>query len=150
VHSSLDKKIAIIIVDDDPLILNVLRINVERITEFETEIFCASSGDEGLAIIQELIEDKEYYIGLVISDFIMPKMLGTEFLLKADKIITGSKKIMLTGQADSEKVIALLCEMEMFRFIPKPWNPQLLIENVHKALVEFAYVKSLELKSKNI
>lgn len=146
--SSLDKKIAILIVDDDPLILDVLRINVERFIGNDTEVVCASSGDEALDVISVMLEENEYYIGLIISDFIMPKMLGTEFLLKAQELVPTAKKMMLTGQADSEKVIGLLCEMEMFRFVTKPWNPQILISNVRKALEEYAYVKSLELKVK--
>lgn len=146
--SKLDKKIAILIVDDDPLILDVLRINVERFIGNETEVICASGGSEALEIIQEIIDENSHYIGLVISDFIMPQMLGTEFLLKANELIPKAKKMMLTGQADTEKVIGLLCEMEMFRFVTKPWNPQVLIQHVRKALEEYAYVKSLELKVK--
>ena len=147
--ASLDKKIAILIVDDDPLILDVLRINVERFIGNDAEVVCASSGFEALEILQEMLESEEHYIGLIISDFIMPQMLGTEFLLKADELVPRAKKMMLTGQADTDKVIGLLCEMEMFRFVTKPWNPQVLIQQVRKALEEFAYIKLLELKAKD-
>lgn len=150
VIATLDKRIAILIVDDDPLILDVLRINVERFIGNDAEVVCASSGDEAIMIIEEMLEENEYYLGLVISDFIMPKMLGTEFLLKAQSLIPSAKKMMLTGQADSEKVIGLLCEMEMFRFVTKPWNPQVLIANVRQALEEFAYVKALEIKASKL
>jgi response regulator RpfG family c-di-GMP phosphodiesterase len=147
---NLNKKIAVILVDDDPLILDVLRINVERSVENNAEVICASSGPEALELIQELITENEYYIGVILSDFLMPKMLGSEFLLKADSLLPHSKKIMLTGQAEAEKIINLLCEMEMFRFITKPWNPQTLITQVKKALDEFVYFKTLELNQNPI
>jgi FixJ family two-component response regulator len=51
---------------------------------------------------------------------------------------------MLTGQAEIENVVKVLQEMSLFRFVSKPWEPQLMNKAVLDAVAEFEYYYQLE------
>lgn len=120
----------LLIVDDDPLILDVLRIQLEHILPENVSIERASSGDEGLQLMKDFIQDGLPPVEIIISDYFMPGLTGTEFLLRAHVINPSSKKILLTGQADEATVNKILEETNLFHFMTKPWNGQELKERI--------------------
>lgn len=120
----------LLIVDDDPLILDVLRIQLEHILPENVSIERASSGDEGLQLMKDFIQDGLPPVEIIISDYFMPGLTGTEFLLRAHVINSSSKKILLTGQADEATVNKILEETNLFHFMTKPWNGQELKERI--------------------
>ena len=61
----------------------------------------AESAEEGLELIEELIEDGKR-IRAVISDWLMPGMKGDEFLIRVHQHFPELTKIMLTGHADPD------------------------------------------------
>ncbi len=122
----------LLIVDDDSLILDVLRIQLEHILPEYVNIERASSGDEGLQLMKDLIQDGLPPIEIIISDYFMPGLTGTEFLLRAHVINSSSKKILLTGQADEATVNKILEETNLFHFMTKPWNGQELAQRIHE------------------
>ncbi|MGB6166951.1 MAG: response regulator, partial [Geitlerinemataceae cyanobacterium] len=90
---------AILCVDDEPTILDSLKIELEGAFGEEYLLEVAESGEEALEVIEELLED-ESEIALVISDYIMPDMKGDELLRRIHELSPKTLKIMLTGQAD--------------------------------------------------
>lgn len=114
----------LLIVDDDPLILDVLRIQLEHFLPDNIIIERSASGEEGLQLMRELAEDGQAPVEIIISDYFMPGLTGTEFLLRAHVINPASKKILLTGQADEETVNKILEETNLFHFMTKPWSSQ--------------------------
>jgi response regulator RpfG family c-di-GMP phosphodiesterase len=112
----------LLLVDDDPLILDVLRIQLNYFIPENITIERASGGEEGLQLMKDLANDGIAPVAIIISDYFMPGMTGTEFLLRAHVINPNSKKILLTGQADEETVQSLLKESDLFQFMTKPWN----------------------------
>jgi two-component system sensor histidine kinase/response regulator len=122
----------LLIVDDDSLILDVLRIQLEHILPEYVNIERASSGDEGLQLMKDLIQDGLPPVEIIISDYFMPGLTGTEFLLRAHVINSSSKKILLTGQADEATVNKILEETNLFHFMTKPWNGQELAQRIHE------------------
>lgn len=114
----------LLLVDDDPLILDVLRIQLEHFLPENITIERASNGEEGLQLMRELTEDGPAPVEIIISDYFMPGLTGTEFLLRAHVINPASKKILLTGQADEATVNKILEETNLFHFMTKPWNSQ--------------------------
>lgn len=112
----------LLLVDDDPLILDVLRIQLEQFLQDYIVIERASSGDEALQLMKELALENLAPVEIIISDYFMPGLTGTEFLLRAHVINPRSKKILLTGQADEETVNKILNETNLFHFMAKPWN----------------------------
>lgn len=112
----------VLLVDDDSLILDVLRIQLERFLPANVFIERANSGDEALELMKEIALSGVNPVQIIISDYFMPGLTGTEFLLRAHVINPQSKKILLTGQADEETVERLLKESDLFHFMTKPWS----------------------------
>jgi len=123
----------LLLVDDDTLILDVLRIQLEHfLPEFIT-IERANSGEEALSLMKELSQQGHSPVEIIISDYFMPGLTGTEFLLRAHVINPMSKKILLTGQADEATVNKILEETNLFHFMTKPWSR----EEMQSIILEF-------------
>ncbi len=114
----------ILVVDDEEAILESLAFTLGG----EYEIFAANSGAKGLEII-----DREN-IALVISDQVMPGMSGVEFLEKVIERNPRAIRMMLTGYADMPSLISAINDGRIYRYLPKPWEPDELRINVKRAL----------------
>jgi len=114
----------ILIVDDEAAILESLELTLGT----EYRVFTATSAAEGLAIL-----DREE-IALVLSDQVMPGMSGVEFLEKVIERNPRAIRMMLTGYADMPALIRAINEGRIYRYIPKPWEPDDLRIAVKRAL----------------
>lgn len=97
--------------------------------------------------LKALQQAKAVVYDLVITDFRMPEMDGITFLDEFRKIQPDAARIMLSGQADMNTLIAAINRAEIFAFIGKPWSEydlksvvaqaiayrNLLVENQHLA-----------------
>ena len=114
----------ILIVDDEEAILESLELTLG----LEYRVFTATSAEAGLEILDR--ED----IALVISDQVMPGMSGVEFLEKVIERNPRAVRMMLTGYADMPALIAAINEGHIWRYIPKPWEPDDLRITVKRGL----------------
>src|SRR6056297_3059875 len=103
----------ILVVDDEDAILESLELTLGA----EYRVFTARSAEEGLEIL-----DREE-IALVLSDQVMPGMSGVEFLEKVIERNPRAIRMMLTGYADMPALIRAINEGRIYRYIPKPWEP---------------------------
>lgn len=117
----------ILIVDDEDAILESLELTLG----LEYRVFTATSGAEGLRIL-----DREE-IALIISDQAMPGMSGVEFLERAMERNPRAIRMMLTGYADMPALIAAINEGRIWRYLPKPWEPDDLRIAVKRGLEVF-------------
>jgi len=116
---------AILFVDDETNVLKALR----RLFHNEPyEIYLASSGAEGLEILQRNIVD------LVISDMRMPEMNGAEFLTQVFMQWPDTIRILLTGYADFQSTIDAVNKGRIYNYCNKPWIDEELKLLVHNAL----------------
>ena len=115
---------AVLIVDDETAILESLELTLGD----EYRVFTANTGAGGLEILQR--EE----IALVIADQVMPGMTGVEFLARAGELRPGAVRMMLTGYADLPALVKAINEGRIYRYIPKPWEPDELRLNVKRAL----------------
>ncbi len=118
----------ILIVDDEEAILESLELTLG----LEYRVFTATSGEAGLDIL-----DREE-IALVISDQVMPGMSGVEFLERVIERNPRAIRMMLTGYADMPALIAAINSGRIWRYIPKPWEPDDLRITVKRGLEVFA------------
>lgn len=103
----------ILFVDDEQNILSSLR----RLFRSEGyEVFLATSGREGLAILEREAID------LVVSDMRMPEMDGAAFLKQVATRWPDVVRILLTGYADMTSTIAAINEGHIYRYLSKPWE----------------------------
>lgn len=116
----------ILIVDDDPDILDVLHLTLP---EEEYEVVEAHDGEEALNKAYERPPD------LIILDNIMPKLTGTEVCqkLKKDILLRHMPVIMLTGKGDvKDKVKGLDAGAD--DYIVKPFEPEELLARIRMTL----------------
>lgn len=127
----------ILIVDDQPLVLGVLK---EILSRGPYSVLSALSAEEALKLL-----DTER-VDIVISDERMPGMQGSEFLSIVRQQYPESVRIILTGHASVEAAIRAINESEIFRFLTKPVNSQTLLKAVEDAL---AYKRSGKIAEQN-
>ena len=128
------RKLRVLCVDDEPDLLDGLKLQMRRIARVEV----ATSGAAGL----ECLEAGPPY-DVVISDMRMPKMNGAEFLAKARAGWPETERILLTGQADLESAVSAVNEGGVFRFLTKPCPKERLVEAV-EAAAETARLRHVE------
>jgi CheY-like chemotaxis protein len=124
---------AILLVDDEAILLlslrQSLRLRFGPGYRYET----AANGAEGLERVKELA-DEGIKVVLVISDWLMPGMKGDEFLSRIHEDYPDIKLIMLTGHADESDMAGLSRDIGLEAFIRKPWNAEQLFQIVQNAL----------------
>ena len=117
------KKPVIICVDDQPTILDSLKIELKATLGEDYAIETAEGGEDALDLLTELLEDG-CEIPLIISDYLMPDIKGDELLRQVHGISSKTIKIMLTGQADVKAVGNAIKYAKLYRYIAKPWQPE--------------------------
>ena len=136
------KKNVILCVDDERTILESLDIELTQALGDEYVLEMAESGDEALELFEELLADG-YEVPLAISDYIMPKMKGDEFLRRVHEISPKTLKIMLTGQADLEAIGNAIKYAKLYRYMAKPWESEDLRLTVKEALNSYHQEKEI-------
>ncbi|HEX4462603.1 MAG TPA: diguanylate cyclase [Polyangia bacterium] len=144
----------IICVDDEEGILTALRQQLGARFGDECEIEVAQSAKDALELVEELRRDGEP-LAVMIADQIMPGMKGVELLEEVHKRSPGPTKILLTGQAGLDAVVAAINKAGLNRYIPKPWDEpdlRLTVENLLKTFRLHRQNETLfeDLKRKNI
>ena len=127
------KNKASLCVDDDPMILMSLKLQLTQSFDGQFVIETAESGEEALELIEFLV-DREIDTLLIISDWLMPKMKGDELLVHVKDRFPKVGQIMLSGQAENDAVQNAFKNSNLKYFISKPWNKQDLVDKVNEVL----------------
>ncbi len=136
-------QIAILLVDDDPMVLSSIAEELQRNFGRDYQIEATESGQEALEIIEEMhLEGIE--VAVVISDQLMPGIKGDELLSQIHVQYPDILKILLTGQAAAETVGHAVNSANLYRYIAKPWHPIDLNLTVKEALSKYLRVKQVE------
>jgi len=116
-------RLTVLVIDDDPVILELLRVNFE-IEGFD--VICAADGEEGLRRAQADQPD------VVISDIMMPRRDGLQLLtdLKGDPLTENLPVILLSAKAQRSEVQQGL-DMGADDYITKPFDPLELIDRLN-------------------
>ena len=116
-------KMTVLVIDDDPVILELLRVNFE-IEGFD--VICATDGEEGLSRAQSEHPD------IVISDIMMPRRDGLQLLrdLKSDPDTEDLPVILLSAKAQKAEVQQGL-DLGADDYITKPFDPLELIDRLN-------------------
>ena len=128
----------IVVVDDDETIISAIK------TLFYLEDFSKAEFFTEPHFALEYLKDNKP--DLIISDFLMPKMNGLEFLSKANDLYPEVSKILLTAYADKENAIRAINEVGLYKYITKPWDNDELVLSVKNG-IERSYLLS-ELRKK--
>jgi len=137
------EKPAILCVDDEKIVLDNLREQLQSSFGDRFEYEVAESVEEAWEVIEWLTEDGCEFV-LVISDWLMPMVKGDQFLVDVHNKFPGTVKIMLTGQADPEAVQNAKDNADLYAYIRKPWSEEQLISQIEHALSELGYSEQKE------
>lgn len=116
-------RIRVLFVDDEENNLKAFRSTFRR----EMDVLLANSGEEAL----RMLASEEVHV--IISDQRMPNMTGSEFLAIAKERFPRSMRMLLTGFADLEAVIAAVNEGGIFAYCTKPWDENDLLLKIRQA-----------------
>ena len=116
----------VLVIDDDPVILELLRVNFE-IEGFD--VICATDGEEGLQRAHEHKPD------VVISDIMMPRRDGLQLLgdLKKHPQTEDLPVILLSAKAQKAEVQQGL-DLGADDYITKPFDPLELIDRLNAVM----------------
>ncbi len=113
----------IICVDDEKIIVDSLKTEIRSAFREQLSVETAESAEEALEIIGNYMQDS-IDIPIVISDYLMPGTKGDELLAKVHLLLPETKKILLTGQVTTSGLGNAINDAKLYRFIPKPWQPE--------------------------
>jgi CheY-like chemotaxis protein len=125
----MNSKLAILCVDDERIILDSLKAQIEKKIGYDYLFEYAESPEEALEIIDDLIVD-EIELILVISDYQMPGMKGDEFATILKSKLPTLNIILLTGQITEDKSKSLVNQNIILKVIQKPWKENEIIEQI--------------------
>jgi DNA-binding NarL/FixJ family response regulator len=133
-----DIKYAVVCVDDDPYILQMLGFQLGKILDQKcTLLEYFTDPSEALLNIDNLVAEKIDII-FIIVDYHMPQMTGAQLIRSIKEKYPSLKCVMLSGQANPVSVDSLIKDNLLDSFISKPWDEEVLfnavrpiLENIH-------------------
>jgi DNA-binding NtrC family response regulator len=114
----------VLCVDDDPGVLNALR---RSLRDERVDVITAGSSDEALGWLEEMS------VALVIADYRMPGMTGSQLLVEVRKRSPRTARALLTGDR-TPSVVRQGLEAGADIFFFKPWDERYLVDTVRRIL----------------
>ena len=113
----------VLVVDDSAVMRQIIKKNLKELGF--SELIEAENGAAGLK------KAGEEPVDLIVSDWNMPNMTGLEFLkaVRADADLKGIAFIMVTSEADKEKIMEAV-QAGVDQYLVKPFNAMQLEEKI--------------------
>ncbi len=129
-----DLKYAVVCVDDDPYILQMLGFQLSKIVDQKCTLLEYFTDPQlALANIDELVVEKIDII-FIIVDYQMPEMTGGQLVRSIKLKYPDLKCVMLSGHANDISVDDLVNENLLDAFISKPWDEDVLFDAIRPIL----------------
>ena len=123
----------ILFVDDEPAVLD----GYKRVLYPEFQIDTADGAANAFAAIK-----KNGPYSVVISDMRMPVTNGAEFLAKVRKTDPDTVRMLLTGYTDLGPAIEAINHGNIFRFLTKPCEPEVLASAIAAGIEQYRLIIS--------
>lgn len=120
-------KHCLLVIDDEPDVCD----SVHDLLRREFRVLRAHSAQEGLQLLQQ----EEVHI--IMTDQRMPSVTGVELLARVKARKPQAIRMLFTGFADLESIVAAINQGHVFQFLKKPWRPEELQEAVRLAAIEY-------------
>jgi putative nucleotidyltransferase with HDIG domain len=119
-----DVRMRILFVDDEEMVLRMLRMAVASM-QGQWQAAFVTSGREALELLAKETFD------MVVSDMRMPGMNGAQLLNEVFRLYPGTFRVILTGFVEQEKVMEAIGTAH--QFLAKPFQLEHLKELLHRA-----------------
>ena len=120
-------KECLLVVDDEPSVCD----SVHDLLRLDFRVLKARNAEEAYRVMQE----NEVHV--IMTDQRMPRVTGVEMLRDVRLRHPHAVRILFTGYADVEAVIAAINQGRVFRFLRKPWRPEDIEQAVNEAAAEY-------------
>lgn len=136
--------INIICVDDQEEVLDTVTRDLRSLEKF-FRIESANSAEDCLSLMKTITERGDF-VGVVISDHVMPNTTGIDLLGKISKSpkYPHIRKVLLTGLATHADTIRAINEASIDKYFEKPWNAEDLLKTVKVLLTDFVIDSGFE------
>ena len=115
---------AVLLVDDDTKMIKAL---TKALTGEKYTVLAATRAREGL----ELLAQNQ--IGVVVADFLMPEMNGSEFLERVRRLFPATVRIMLSGHCDTKSLVSAVNAGAIYKYLEKPVRTKVLRDTLRDA-----------------
>jgi PAS domain S-box-containing protein len=132
----------IICVDDESIVLKSLTRELHKALGDTYTIEVAESGPEALELLRHLLNEQTD-IPVVIADYIMPTMKGTDLLRQIHKLSPTTRTILLSGYATVEGIAYAVNHAGLYRFVAKSWEHEGLVTTITEALQSYEQESTL-------
>lgn len=132
-ENTMDRKSAILCVDDEIMILDTVKEQLERHFGDRYLYEMAEGTEEAWEVIEDLYDEGVRVLAIV-SDWLMPGVKGDRFLIEIHQKFPDIATILLTGQADEAAVNRATQEANLYACLRKPWQEPELIDLITRAL----------------
>jgi diguanylate cyclase (GGDEF)-like protein len=130
-------RVRVLAVDDEPMNLELLERSLRR----KYCVLAAPSPQRALEILRS-----ESDVAVILSDYRMPGMTGAELLAHTVESHPYAKRVVITGYADSDNVIAAVNDGHIHYLIKKPWNHH----ELHQVLEQLVHGYELERENRQL
>lgn len=126
----MEQKKIILLVDDEFIILHSLKIQLERLLADQYILETASSSEEAFELLDEFHSNNNHVL-LVVSDYNLEDMKGTQILTHAINLFPDVKKVILSGQLEEPEIKKFDAQYKFDLKLEKPWNIYQLIDLIN-------------------
>jgi response regulator RpfG family c-di-GMP phosphodiesterase len=123
----MNPKYTLLVVDDEPDVCD----SVHDLLRRQYNVLKARSAAEGARLMQE----QEVHI--IMTDQRMPQITGVDLLKCVRAKHPHAVRMLFTGYADLESIIAAINQGHIFQFLRKPWRAEELEGAVREAAAEY-------------
>lgn len=120
-------KHTLLVVDDEPDVGASVRDLLRR----QFNVLVARSAEEGIQLMQN------HEVHIIMTDQRMPKITGVELLASVRQRYPHAVRMLFTGYADLDSIIAAINQGHVYGFLKKPWQPEELEAAVREAAAEY-------------
>ena len=114
----------LLLIDDEPFVL----ASLERLLAQDGyRVLCAANAEQAFALLAA------HPVQVVICDQCMEGMNGTELLARVKEMYPDTFRIILSGYTELGTILNAVNQGSLYRFFTKPWNNDVLRENVRAA-----------------
>jgi response regulator RpfG family c-di-GMP phosphodiesterase len=128
-----EKRPRILLVDDEPNVLDAFRRQLRREFDVETAVGAA----KGLFALGQAQPFE-----VIVSDFLMPGINGAEFLASARRAAPDTTRMLLTGHTDLSDAAVTVNQGQVFRMLLKPVDHETMTAALTDCVTQYRLVVS--------